>query len=82
MERIFPVIALPEETCRTIATRLAVHQLERLPVVNDTSSREILGLVARSDLVKPSLALFDEEHNYEQFHGTSFEGLNAVLKRR
>ena len=77
-----PVIALPEETCRTIATRLAVHQLERLPVVNDTSSREILGLVARSDLVKPSLALFDEEHNYEQFHGTSFEGLNAVLKRR
>ena len=77
-----PVIALPEETCRTIATRLAVHQLERLPVVNDTSSRELLGLVARSDLVKPSLALFDEEHNYEQFHGTSFEGLNAVLKRR
>jgi H+/Cl- antiporter ClcA/predicted transcriptional regulator len=77
-----PVIALPEETCRTIATRLAVHQLERLPVVNDTSSREILGLVARSDLVKPSLALFDEEHNYEQFHGTSFEGLHAVLKRR
>jgi len=77
-----PVIALPEETCRTIATRLAVHQLERLPVVKDTSSRELLGLVARSDLVKPSLALFDEEHNYEQFHGTSFEGLNAVLKRR
>ena len=33
-----PVMALPEETCRTIATRLAVHQLERLPVVQDTTS--------------------------------------------
>ena len=75
-------MAFPEETCRTIATRLAVHHLERLPVVKDTSSREILGLVARSDLVKPSLSLFDEEHNYEQFNGASFEGLNAVLKRR
>jgi H+/Cl- antiporter ClcA len=68
-----PVMALPEETCRTIATRLAVHHLERLPVVKNCQSRELLGIVARSDLVKPSLALFDEEHNYEQFNGVSFE---------
>jgi CBS domain-containing protein len=63
-----PVMALPEETCRTIATRLAVHHLERLPVVKATQSRELLGIVARSDLIKPSLSLFDEEHNYEQFN--------------
>ena len=67
-----PVMALPEETCRTIATRLAVHHLERLPVVKNCQSRELLGIVARSDLIKPSLALFDEEHNYEQFNGISF----------
>ena len=54
--------------CRCRTTRLAVHQLERLPVVKDASSRELLGLVARSDLVKPSLALFDEEENFEQFN--------------
>jgi H+/Cl- antiporter ClcA/CBS domain-containing protein len=65
-----PVMALPQETCRTVATRLAVHGLERLPVVKDTSSRELVGLVARSDLVKPSLALFDEEHNPERFHSS------------
>ncbi len=62
-----PVMALPEETCRIVATRLAVHHLERLPVVHDAQSRTLLGLVARSDLIKPSLSLFDEEHNYEQF---------------
>jgi H+/Cl- antiporter ClcA len=77
-----PVMALPEETCRTIATRLAVHQLERLPVVKDTSTRELLGLVARSDLVKPSLALFDEEQNFEQFNGTAFPAWSEMLKRR
>jgi H+/Cl- antiporter ClcA len=62
-----PVMAMPEETCRIVATRLAVHHLERLPVVKDAHSRALLGLVARSDLIKPSLSLFDEEHNYEQF---------------
>ena len=56
LARIFPSWRLPEETCRTIATRLAVHHLERLPVVKIRPSRELLGLVARSDLVKPSLA--------------------------
>src|ERR1700761_4801925 len=33
-----PAIALPHETCRLIATRLAVHGLERLPVVADRKS--------------------------------------------
>jgi CBS domain-containing protein len=77
-----PVMALPGETCRTAATRLAVHQLERLPVVKDTTSRELLGLVARSDLVKPSLALFDEEQNFEHFNGTMFTAFSRMLKRR
>jgi H+/Cl- antiporter ClcA len=63
-----PVMALAEETCRIVATRLAVHRLERLPVVKDAGSRELVGLVARSDLIKPSRALFDEEQNFEQFN--------------
>ena len=77
-----PVIALPDETCRIVATRLAVHHLERLPVVKDADSRELLGLVARSDLVKPSLSLFDEEHHYEQFNPAFFGGLRNALRRR
>lgn len=63
-----PVMALAEETCRIVATRLAVHRLERLPVVKDASLRELVGPVARSDLIKPSRALFDEEQNFEQFN--------------
>ncbi|WP_125483348.1 CBS domain-containing protein, partial [Caballeronia choica] len=62
-----PVVALPGETCRLVATRLAVHGLERLPVVADQETRRLVGIVSRSDLVKPSLAHFDEEHKKERF---------------
>jgi H+/Cl- antiporter ClcA/CBS domain-containing protein len=77
-----PVMALPDETCRVVATRLAVHRLERLPVVRDARSRELLGLVARSDLINPSMSLFDEEHNYEQFHRAPLASLREVFRRR
>ena len=62
-----PAMALPGENCRTIATRLAVHALERLPVVSDATARQLLGVVSRSDLVKPSLALLDEEQRRQRF---------------
>lgn len=67
-----PVVALVDETCRLVASRLAVHGLERLPVVADRESLRLIGLVARSDLVKPSLAHFEEEHKREQFRRVSF----------
>ncbi|MBN3802070.1 CBS domain-containing protein [Paraburkholderia sp. Ac-20336] len=59
--------ALPSETCRLVATRLAVLGLERLPVVADRKSMRLIGIVSRSDLVKPSLAHFEEEHKRERF---------------
>ncbi len=62
-----PTIALPDENCRIIAHRLAVHGLERLPVVTDPQSRQLIGIVTRSDLVKPSLATGEEEHREERF---------------
>ncbi len=70
-----PIMALPEETCRTIASRLAVHQLERLPVVADPQSRRLVGIVSRSDLVKPSVAVFEEEQRREIFRKTGFSEL-------
>jgi CBS domain-containing protein len=66
-----PDVALPEETCRQIATRLAIHGLERLPVVADRESRRLVGIVSRSDLVKLSLSHFEEEHKKERFRRIS-----------
>jgi CBS domain-containing protein len=62
-----PDVALPAETCRQVATRLALHGLERLPVVADRTSMRLLGIISRSDLVKLSLAHFEEEHKKERF---------------
>ncbi|NVD70017.1 chloride channel protein [Duganella sp. BJB1802] len=56
-----PIFALANETCRALATRLAVHQLERLPVVGDAHTRRLIGIVSRSDLIKPALSLHAEE---------------------
>ncbi|SAL60251.1 Cl-channel, voltage-gated family protein [Caballeronia peredens] len=61
--------AVPGEPCRLAATRLAVHELERLPVVADEKSMRLVGIVSRSDLVKPARAHFDEEHRRERFRG-------------
>ncbi len=58
----YPVVALAHETCRTVATRLAVHKLERLPVVAGEGSRELVGIVSRSDLIKAALSLHADEH--------------------
>jgi len=57
-----PLVALPGETCRAVATRLAVHGVERLPVVADPHSLVLVGIISRSDLVKPALGLHQEEH--------------------
>ncbi len=72
-----PAYALPSETCRLVATRLAVHNLERLPVVEDRHSMRLVGIVSRSDLIKPSLSHFEEEHKRERFRR-----LTPVLGKR
>lgn len=67
LPRRTPDVALAHETCRLVATRLAVLGLERLPVVHDAQSLRITGIVSRSDLVKPALQHFDDEHKRERF---------------
>ena len=62
-----PATAIVDETCRLVATRLAVHGLERLPVVADRQSMRLIGIVSRSDLVKLALAHFEDEHRRERF---------------
>jgi H+/Cl- antiporter ClcA len=60
------LFALPTETCRTAALRLAAHGLERLPVVESEESLSVVGLVSRSDLLKPTRVLHDEESTRER----------------
>jgi H+/Cl- antiporter ClcA/CBS domain-containing protein len=60
------IVALPDESCRLVASRLALNRLERLPVVADLASMRLAGLVARSDLVKPRLAHIEEEERRER----------------
>jgi CBS domain-containing protein len=56
-----PAFALPHESCRTIAERLVSTGLERLPVIADTDSRRLVGIVSRSDLLKPLRVRYEEE---------------------
>ena len=62
-----PDIALPGETCRSVAARLAITGLDRVPVVEDEKTYHLLGIVSRHDLLKPSMSVFAEEHEHEQF---------------
>jgi len=59
-------VALPHETCRAAATRMARLQLERLPVVADLQTLRLIGLIARSDLVEPTLVHHEEEELRER----------------
>ncbi|MGE0498524.1 MAG: chloride channel protein [Ramlibacter sp.] len=68
-----PELALPGENCRLVATRMARHRLERLPVVSDVQSRTLVGIIARSDLIKPSLAHFNEEEKRERLRGLPWQ---------
>jgi H+/Cl- antiporter ClcA/predicted transcriptional regulator len=61
--------ALPTETCQVVARRMAVLHLERLPVVSDHSERKLVGIISRSDLVKPTGTSFVEEHVRERLMG-------------
>jgi len=60
------LLAFPTETCQSIARRMAAHHVERLPVVADASSLQLIGIVSRSDLVKPAHTVFHEEHVRER----------------
>jgi H+/Cl- antiporter ClcA len=57
--------ALPGETCRLAASRLISQGIERLPVVADTQSLRLVGIISRSDILKTSLHFHDQEVHRE-----------------
>lgn len=58
--------ALPTETCQVVGRRMAIQHVERLPVVADKESKRLIGIISRSDLLKPSHTAFHEEHVRER----------------
>src|SRR5690606_14070733 len=62
-------VALPIESCQRVARRMHDLSVECLPVVADLQSRKLIGVVSRSDLLKPSRAAFHEEDVRERLFG-------------
>ncbi len=60
------IIAFAEETCREAAERMATRGVGRLPVVSVDEPDKLIGIITRSDLLKPRLLHFEEEHKYER----------------
>jgi len=65
-----PVIALPDESCQSVAVRAAVEKLDRVPVVA-ADRRTLLGMVTRYDLLKPYTHYHSEEKVRERFFRNS-----------
>jgi H+/Cl- antiporter ClcA len=61
-----PPFALPDESCRTAAERMVSTGLERLPVVADAASMRLVGIISRSDLLKPLRSRYEEEVHRER----------------
>jgi len=61
--------ALPGESCRAVAMRLAAEGLERVAVVDGPQTRRLIGMVTRSDLLKPSTLVHEEDFRREQLFG-------------
>lgn len=57
---------LRSDTCRAVAQRLTILGLERLPVVDGADTRRLVGIVSRSDLLKPMRAQHEEETHRER----------------
>lgn len=61
-----PSVAFATETCQMVGRRMAIKHAERLPVVVDRTSMSLIGIVSRSDLLKPAQTAFHEEHIRER----------------
>ncbi|MGH9421170.1 MAG: CBS domain-containing protein, partial [Thermoanaerobaculia bacterium] len=65
-----PIVVLADETCREAAERMATTGVGRLPVVSSADPRKVIGILTRSDLLKPRLISFEEERKLERFIGS------------
>jgi CBS domain-containing protein len=66
-----PITAYPLESCRTAAERMAERGVGRLVVVSPDNPNQMVGIVTRSDLLKPRARSVEEEYKHERFLGVS-----------
>ena len=64
-----PIVARPDETCRQAAERMAASGIGRLPVLSADEPGRLIGILTRSDLLKPRLQRFEEERVVERHVG-------------
>jgi len=64
-----PLTAYAWESCRTAAERMAEVGVGRLIVVSDADPQKMIGIVSRSDLLKPRAREVEEEIKRERFFG-------------
>jgi H+/Cl- antiporter ClcA len=62
-----PITILPWESCRKAAERMAEHGVGRLPVVSPDEPTKVIGMITRSDLLKPRARSVEEEGKRERF---------------
>jgi CBS domain-containing protein len=62
-----PVTVFAWQSCRDAAERLAEFGVGRLPVVSPDDPRKIVGMVSRSDLLKPRAQRLEDELKRERF---------------
>ena len=64
-----PITAYAWESCRSAAERMAEAGVGRLIVVGDDDPQKMIGIVTRSDLLKPRAREVEEEVKRERFFG-------------
>jgi H+/Cl- antiporter ClcA len=60
------ITVFPWESCRAAAERMAAENVGRLPVVSPDDPQKIIGIITRSDLLKPRARSFEEEMHRER----------------
>jgi len=61
-----PVVAYPDESLRVVVYRMAAEDATRLPVVERTDRRKLVGMVALDDLLKARTRNLTEERHRER----------------
>src|SRR5262249_51194943 len=61
-----PIVVHGGERCRAAAERMAEAGVGRLPVVSDDGRQTLVGIVTRSDLLKPRARRVEEERRRER----------------
>ena len=77
-----PVTAYPWESCRSVAERMAQSGVGRVVVVAPDDARKVVGIVTRSDLLKPRGRALEEESKRERFIRLRGRGGRAKTARR